>query len=278
MDFLTQKLNKLTNTFSGYVETLPQEVQERVQMLEELDAKHASVDAKIRDEIQEIHRRHQKEMDGLYHERECIVAPREGEGIPEFWLTVLKNTPEIACMLNERDEEALRYLRNIRYVCDAGHGYTLVFEFDENPFFANGELTKEYKIRNVDDPETNDLCLENAVGCSVAWKPGMDLRKKKVEKKRKHKMTGEVKLFEEMTEEDSFFCFFYPKDYSSLEQPAESALDEEESYHVQRDFEVGDILRNEVIPHAVKYFTGDAVAEEYVSDDEDDEDESDKEK
>ena len=40
---------------------------------------------------------------------------------------------------------------------------------------------------------------------------------------------------------------------------------------VELDFEVGDVLKNKIIPEAVRWFTGDADDEDFHEDDEDDE-------
>lgn len=39
------------------------------------------------------------------------------KGVPQFWLTALRNHVELQALITERDEEALAYLTDIRYVC-----------------------------------------------------------------------------------------------------------------------------------------------------------------
>ena len=61
-----------------------------------------------------------------------VKAPAEGpNGIPEFWLTALKNHIALSELITERDEEALRALVDVRmsYLVDQA-GFKLEFEFD----------------------------------------------------------------------------------------------------------------------------------------------------
>ena len=38
------------------------------------------------------------------------------KGIPQFWLTTLRNHPQLQTVITERDEEALGYLSDVRCV------------------------------------------------------------------------------------------------------------------------------------------------------------------
>ncbi|GIY75937.1 nucleosome assembly protein 1-like 1-B [Caerostris darwini] len=42
------------------------------------------------------------------------AAETEVKGIPEFWLTALKNAPAVADMIEEYDEDILKHLTNIK--------------------------------------------------------------------------------------------------------------------------------------------------------------------
>lgn len=59
--------------------------------------------------------------------------------------------------IQERDEAALKYLKDIKYSkiqsSDFPDGFKLDFFFDTNPFFKNSVLTKTYHV--VDDDELN---------------------------------------------------------------------------------------------------------------------------
>ncbi|KDN46576.1 hypothetical protein RSAG8_04229, partial [Rhizoctonia solani AG-8 WAC10335] len=89
------------------------------------------------------------------------------KGVPQFWLTALRNHAELQQLITERDEEALGYLldamtgecyditplitqiadeilNRLIYVEEPTLGYRITFIFDENPFFENKELHKTY--------------------------------------------------------------------------------------------------------------------------------------
>ena len=83
------------------------------------------------------------------------------KGIPEFWLTALKNAMPIAEQITDNDEEVsltlslhiarankqvLKSLNDIRlsYTEDSKPGFKLHFFFGQNDFFTNTELTKTY--------------------------------------------------------------------------------------------------------------------------------------
>ena len=112
------------------------------------------------------------------------------KGVPDFWLTAMKNNevlsdevsyPVIIVVLtffllemvmlifyffcgwnqiNERDEGALKYLKDIKwYRIDEPKGFKLEFYFDNNPYFKNTVLTKTYHMIDEDEP-----ILEKAIG------------------------------------------------------------------------------------------------------------------
>ncbi|GJU84337.1 nucleosome assembly protein 1;4-like protein isoform X2, partial [Tanacetum coccineum] len=82
------------------------------------------------------------------------------KGVSEFWLTVLKKNEITAEEITERDEEALKYLKDIKWCrMDDPKGFKLEFFFDTNPFFTNSVLTKVYHMIDDDEP-----ILEKAIG------------------------------------------------------------------------------------------------------------------
>lgn len=62
--------------------------------------------------------------------------------------------------ISERDEEALKYIKDIKWCrIDDPKGFKLEFFFDTNPFFKNSVLTKIYHMIDDDEP-----ILEKAIG------------------------------------------------------------------------------------------------------------------
>lgn len=62
--------------------------------------------------------------------------------------------------ITERDEGALKYLKDIKWCrIDNPKGFKLEFYFETNPFFKNSVLTKTYHMIDEDEP-----ILEKAIG------------------------------------------------------------------------------------------------------------------
>ena len=66
-------------------------------------------------------------------------------GIPAFWLTALRNHVPISETIEDRDEEALKALKDIKLsYLDDKPGFKLHFVFGKNDYFEDEELTKTY--------------------------------------------------------------------------------------------------------------------------------------
>lgn len=62
--------------------------------------------------------------------------------------------------ISERDEGALKYLKDIKWFrINDPKGFKLEFFFDTNPYFKNSVLTKTYHMIDDDEP-----ILEKAIG------------------------------------------------------------------------------------------------------------------
>lgn len=90
----------------------------------------------------------EKEESSSFLPAEPIVdgEPGAGEGVPQFWLTTLRNHAGINELITERDEKALEFLTDIKYQHLTGDkmGFKLLFEFAENPYFTEKCLEKTY--------------------------------------------------------------------------------------------------------------------------------------
>lgn len=117
---------------------------------------------------------------------EIAAAPK---GIPEFWLTALKNHLGLSELITERDEDALKFLVDIRLEYPAEKpGFKLVFEFAEGAkaFFGNTKLEKTYFYQDEVGYE-GDFLYDHAVGTSINWVEGKDLTVKVETKKQRNK-------------------------------------------------------------------------------------------
>ena len=119
------------------------------------------------------------------------------KGIPEFWFSIMKQTPPMDQIIEDHDEPILEHLIDVRCKlseCSDQMAFTLEFEFSENNYFSNSLLTKTYKLQNMLD-EDDPLGYEgpeiiSCEGCKIDWKEGMNVTEKIVKKRQKHKGRG----------------------------------------------------------------------------------------
>ena len=145
-----------------------------------------------------------------------------------------------------------------------GHGYKLTFKFEKNSYFKELELSKSFKMSQ---PNVIEACI----GSEITWMPGQDVTHEKKKKgKGKNKKTVVVKI-------DSFFNFFESIDISKPDEQDEDKNEDEEgdekAEQMDMDFELGNTIKDDLIPLALEYYLG--VIEQPESEGEDDDEGSD---
>ncbi|KAG6916506.1 hypothetical protein DXG01_006506 [Tephrocybe rancida] len=309
------KLAGLVGRSSGYIEALPIEVKLSVEALKGVQVKQNELQNQYKRECLELEKKYLALQTPLYERRNAIIAgqsaPTQAEidageeysikdddeythlpkgtkpsasGIPEFWLTALRNHPGIAELITERDVGALKHLIDIRiaYLDDAAAdgkpGFKLLFSFSENEYFENITLEKTY-VYQEEVGYSGDFVYDRAIGTEIKWKEDKDLTKEFEIKKQRNKNTNRTRLVRKAHPTESFFNFFTPP-----VPPAEDALEngdieEEELDEIEEklevDYQIGEDLKEKIIPRAVDYFTGNALKYEMMDEDEDDFDEDD---
>ncbi|KAL5202792.1 hypothetical protein ABZP36_013744 [Zizania latifolia] len=201
-------------------------------------------------------------------------AEKEEKGVPEFWFNAMKNHEILSEEIQERDEEALKYLKDIKwYRITEPKGFKLEFYFDTNPFFKNSVLTKTYHMIDEDEP-----ILEKAIGTEIEWYPGKCLTQK-VLKKKPRKGSKNSKPITKTENCESFFNFFSPPQVPDDEEEIDEDTAEQLQNQMEQDYDIGSTIRDKIIPHAVSWFTGEAAQDEdfegIMGDDEDDEEDED---
>ncbi|KAK0551886.1 histone chaperone [Tilletia horrida] len=263
---------------------------EIVQGKAEPTAEEVTTGEEVDDDLDEEDEEEEGE-DGKPKEKVSLATaqpPADAEkGIPEFWLTALKNHTSISDLITEADEAALRHLLDIRmtYLSDTA-GFKLEFVFDEskNEFFAEPILTKTYYYQD-EVGFSGDLVYDHAEGCTISWKDGKDLTHKVETKKQRNKNTNQTRTVKRTVPVESFFNFFSPPKPPADEDEFEDDADLEElDSRLELDYQIGEDLKDRIIPHAIDYFTGKALLQEGLDDfddedfdDEDDEDDDDDE-
>ena len=255
--------------------TLNNAVQRRISALKQLRLDAIQLEAKMDEEIQILKAtKYQSAMEPLVkkcaaiisgeyepEDSECVwphddmpIAPSESEvnaadadqmkGIPQFWMTVLKNSDVLGVMIQVHDEPILRHLADVRVVYAEADPLQLCieFHFNENDFFDNAVLTRTYQMSctpKPDDPFTFEgPYIVSSTGTSIRWKEGRNVTVKP--QKSSTGMDGDLTRHRK-----SFFNFFNPATFSDDEKKRDY------------DFKVAEELRDSIIPMAVLYYNDD---------------------
>ncbi|KAF5186069.1 Nucleosome assembly protein, partial [Thalictrum thalictroides] len=248
------KLESLAGQHPAVLDTLSPKVRQRVEVLREIQSQHDELEAKFFEEKAALEAKYQKLYEPLYSKRYDIVtgvvevegvkseaaADNEGDkateekGVPDFWLTAMKTNEILAEEISERDEEALKFLKDIKwYRIDDPKGFKLEFFFDPNPFFKNSVLTKTYHMIDDDEP-----ILEKAIGTVIEWLPGKSLTQKVLKKKPK-KGSKNAKPITKTESCESFFNFFNPPQVPEEEDDIDEETAETLQTQMEQDYDIG---------------------------------------
>jgi len=318
------KLGTLVGRSSGYIESLPVPVRNRIKGLKGIQKQHSELESEFHKEILELEKKYAGKYKPLYERRAKIVAgdiepteeeitegtdeideenndenkenitsdeeeesespivPADAKGIPEFWLTAMKNLQPLAETITDSDEEALKYLSDIYVEYIDKPGFKLVFEFSENEFFTNKLITKTYYYQE-ETTFNGDYIYDHSVGDKIEWNPDKNLTIRVEVKKQRNKHTKAIRMVEKVIPTESFFNFFSPP--IAPEDEEEDDLPEDLDVRLELDYQLGEEIKEKLIPRAVDWYTGEALAyddfediddeEEDFEDDEDDDDDDD---
>ncbi|PKA58995.1 hypothetical protein AXF42_Ash001088 [Apostasia shenzhenica] len=291
---LNNKLHSLGGEHVDVLDALIPKVRKRVEVLREIQGQHDELEARFHEERTALEAKYQKLYEPLYTKRYEIVnglvvvegvldepseettpedKANEDKGVPEFWLTAMKTNEVLSQEIHERDEDALKYLRDIKWSkTEDPKGFKLEFFFNANPYFKNSVLIKTYHMIDDDEP-----ILEKAIGSEIGWFPGKCLTQKVLKKKPKKGAKGSKPVTKtEICE--SFFNFFSPPQVPEEDDEIDEETAEQLQDQMEQDYDIGSTIRDKIIPHAVSWFTGEAVRDEFEDiGDEDDDGEEDEE-
>ncbi|KAK7895788.1 hypothetical protein WMY93_021113 [Mugilogobius chulae] len=214
---------KENSNHDGADETSEKEQQEAIEHIDEVQNEIDRLNEQASEDILKVEQKYNKLRQPFFQKRSELIAK-----IPNFWVTTFVNHPQVSALLGEEDEEALHYLSRVEF-------------FDENPYFENKTLSKEFNVNESGDPVSKST--------EIKWKAGKDLTKRtgqspnKAGKKRQHE------------EPESFFTWF--TDHS------DAGADE-----------LGEVIKDDIWPNPLQYYlVPDMEDEEGDGDDDDDEEE-----
>lgn len=283
----------------------------KVQELIKLDEEYMTLEQEFQKKFVELQAEYEKKQQPMLEKRaEVLEQGTKGDSatpaVPGFWLEVLQNHLAFQEDVQEWDEEVLHHLKNITtddLPDESGlnkKGFSVTFHFEENDFFTNETLTREFHTTEESPYLTEINCFKIAQAEEIQWKAGKDVtiefKKPKGKKGKSAKPKKEAR--------DSFFRKFFrtidteegePEDLEDLVNkvfeemgfdPKEVENEEEmdEAYEqamervIDEAYEQGIQLKDAIVPFAVRFYTGEAVPVDEDEDDEEfDEDEDDEE-
>jgi len=228
--------------------TLDKDAQEAIESIDKVQTEIDKLNEEASEEILKVEQKFNKLRQPHFKKRSELIAK-----IPNFWLTVFVNHPQLSTLLDEDDEEALQYLNKVEVqeFDDIKSGYKINFYFDaaKNPFFENDVLSKEFHLNENGEPSCKST--------PIKWKPGKDLTAEAKPEANSSNAAGKSK--KRAHKEPSLF-------FSWFNDLTEAAGD---------DF--GEVIKDDIWPNPLQYFlsTGDEDDDEGEEgdDDEDDDDE-----
>lgn len=147
-------------------------LEDESEALEAIDSCQNEIDAlneKASEEILKVEQKYNTLRKPYFQKRNEII-----KRIPSFWVTAIVNHPQISGILEEEEEECLQFMEKLEVeeFEDIKSGYRIHFYFDENPYFENKMLTKEFNLGSSGGKET-----PVSTSTAIKWKPDRDLTK-----------------------------------------------------------------------------------------------------
>mmetsp|Transcript_15144 Transcript_15144/g.25936 ORF Transcript_15144/g.25936 Transcript_15144/m.25936 type:complete len:235 (+) Transcript_15144:38-742(+) len=209
-------------------EAVAQAEQDNFEDLEKIQEDIEGLNDRASEEVLEIEKKYNGLRRPLFKKRSAILRK-----IPNFWGQAILHHEMLAEMMEAKDREVLKHLveLDVEDFDDLKSGYKITFTFSENPYFSNKTLSKEFRYTQEGELEVTPTPIQ--------WKPGMDITKR-----------GDSEDDDESggkrgrEEKESFFKWFDAED---------------------QEVELGDIIKEDLWPNPVKYYT------DVRNDDDDDE-------
>jgi len=274
-----------------------------VKEMKVLDDQYLEIEREFEKEVRELRKKFSERQKPLLEQRSKILQGEasgdQKTGTPAvkgFWLEALGNHPAFEGTIEEWDAPVLEYLRDVTQIPlnadDSSKGFKIRFEFASNPYFEEAVLSKEYHTKEK-SPYTGEVCTTEIVASDITWKAGKDVTVEVVKKKVKGGGAKKEKAKAKAGKEEprnSFFRIFFknlkedgpiPEDLDleamGMAEDDEDADDEQLMEMIMdNDHDMGCAIRDNIIPFAVRWYTGEA-APEMDDDDEEEEEEDDEE-
>lgn len=207
------------------------EQQDAVEKIDEIQSEIDRLNEQASESILKVEQKFNKQRQPLFLKRSELITK-----LPNFWVTAFVNHPQLSALLSEEDEEVLQHLTKVEVqeFEDIKSGYKINFHFNDNDYFENKVITKEYHLNETGEPSSKST--------PIRWKNGKDLTKKgndvaeKGKKKRNHSES-----------QDSFFSWFLDHTDAGAD-------------------ELGEVIKDDVWPNPLQYYLASEIDEEQSDD------------
>lgn len=254
---------------------LPEPQKRVVVQLQEYQDEHLNLEGEYRREWNLLKLKYLEKFQPLYRNRRKALTgsaaddPSSKAGsvetgtqaLPNFWLKAMKNHILLAEMIVDHDLPILAYLEDIVFSWvdpNEQASFKLEFYFAPNEYFTNGVLSKTYHLERAEDDDEESV-LTRTEGTIIQWtSPEKNVTEKTVTRRQRNRRTNQTRTITEVVEDNSFFNFFQSHEIPNDEQfdtMEESEITELEMI-IEAEFEVGCILRDKIIPHALGWYLG----------------------
>lgn len=223
--------------------------QASIQQIEELEDELNQIEDKQSEAIIKLEQEYVTQKVPVYEKRAEQIKK-----IPQFWYKAISQHPQIYCLIEDRDQEALQSLTEVYVNCvskDLPSGqicehtgeegvktlnFAITFKFSANAFFENTEITKSFYQLG------EEVVSENT---EIKWKEGKNLTQMKNKVENGNAAAGGD------DEGESFFAWF--SDHDNADQD-----------------ETADVIKDDLYLHALNYYLNEDDSEDEEEDGDDD--------
>ncbi|CAL8119730.1 unnamed protein product [Orchesella dallaii] len=133
-----------------------------------------------------------------YYDKRAVVI----EKIPNFWLNAIVAHPQTSGLIDEMEKDCLHFLKKleVEHFENTEEGFRIKFIFDENPFFENAELIKEYHLGPTGELIHELDIISKSTSTAIKWKENMDLSQKQQQILEARRKRGQIEM--------TFFSWF----------------------------------------------------------------------
>ncbi|OMO69511.1 Nucleosome assembly protein (NAP) [Corchorus capsularis] len=279
------RLLNLAKKQADALEKLSPSVRKRVEILREIQGQRDELDALFLEERAAIVAKYHKLYEPLHANRCNIVNGTviSTEGVPDFWLTAFKNNPVVGNNITESDEGVLKYLRDIKR-CRKNLKQKPKEEETEEAEQVPDNAEQISETENKEESKNAEPVTEADEDKEGEANTETEDHKEGYSKNGEATTGVEDDIEEKDCERCSFLIkyFFNPPQVPDDDDDDKDAVaDQELQNWMEQDYYIGSTIGDIIIPHAVSWFTGEAIQPDdlgYIEDESDEDEEEDEDK